>query len=58
MSYMNVRCNVCSLEIDEKDVQTHVNTSQHKDNKAKISKKIERGSDLSVVNVWLDSIKQ
>ncbi len=58
MNYMSIRCNVCALEIDEKDVEVHVNSQQHKDNKAKISKKIERGSDLSVVKVWQNSNKQ
>ncbi len=58
MNYMSIRCNVCSLEIDEKDVEVHINTQQHKDNKVKISKKIERGSDLSVVKVWQNSNKQ
>ncbi len=55
---MSIRCNVCLLEIDEKDVEAHVNSQQHRDNKVKISKKIEHGSDLSVVKVWQNSNKQ
>ncbi len=54
---MSFRCNICSLEIDEKDVENHITTPKHMENKTMISKKIERGSDLSVVKVWQNSIK-
>ncbi|MDE1726423.1 MAG: hypothetical protein KGH89_04075 [Thaumarchaeota archaeon] len=52
---MNLRCNICSEEIEEKEMENHVNTQQHKDNKSKISKINENSSDISVVKMWRDS---
>ncbi|MDE1826275.1 MAG: hypothetical protein KGH83_01625 [Thaumarchaeota archaeon] len=52
---MSLRCNICSQEIDEKEMENHVNTQQHKDNKLKISKPNESGSDISVVKMWYSS---
>ncbi len=53
---MSQRCNICSLDVDEKEIESHLSSLQHIDNKAKLSKKIERGSDLSVVKVWQKSL--
>lgn len=53
---MAPRCNICSQDVDEKQVESHVDSTQHKENKAKLSKKIESGSDLSVVKVWQSSL--
>ncbi|MFZ1076581.1 MAG: hypothetical protein WAN47_04020 [Nitrosotalea sp.] len=52
---LNLRCNICSQEIDEKEVESHVNMQQHKENKLKISKPNESGSDISVVKMWYNS---
>lgn len=53
---MAPRCNICSQDVDEKQLESHVDSVQHKENKAKLSKKIEKGSDLSVVKVWQSSL--
>ncbi|MGI0101589.1 MAG: hypothetical protein ACREA7_03215 [Nitrosotalea sp.] len=52
---MNLRCNICSQEIDENEMEAHVNTQQHKENRLKISKPNENGSDTSVVKMWHNS---
>ena len=53
---MAPRCNICSQDVDENQVEGHVDSAQHKENKAKLSKKSEKGSDLSVVKVWQSSL--
>jgi hypothetical protein len=55
---MNLYCNICSQEIDEKEMESHVNTRQHNENKSKISKTNERGSANSVVKMWQNSLKE
>ncbi|MGI0046959.1 MAG: hypothetical protein ACREBB_07210 [Nitrosotalea sp.] len=52
---MAIRCNICALEIDEKELEGHLDTPQHKENKSKISKTSEQGSDASVVKTWYRS---
>ncbi|MDE1766929.1 MAG: hypothetical protein KGI27_11775 [Thaumarchaeota archaeon] len=52
---MSIRCNICLQDIDEKETESHVNTPQHIENKAKIAKRSEKGSDASVVKVWQSS---
>ncbi|MDE1842089.1 MAG: hypothetical protein KGH95_00400 [Thaumarchaeota archaeon] len=52
---MGLRCNICSKEINENDVIVHIDTTEHKDNKSKISTS-GKGSDKSVANMWLKSL--
>ncbi|MDE1763507.1 MAG: hypothetical protein KGH88_04585 [Thaumarchaeota archaeon] len=42
-------------EIDEKETESHVNSLQHIENKAKLARKNEKGSDASVVKAWQSS---
>jgi hypothetical protein len=53
---MSLRCNVCSINIDEKDVDSHINTPKHLENKSKISTN-GKGLDKSVANLWHNSLK-
>jgi hypothetical protein len=55
---MTLHCNICSQEIDEKEIENHINTMQHKKNKSNISKTNERDSGNSVVKKWQDSLKE
>lgn len=55
---LTLRCNICSQEIDEKELESHLNTLQHKDNKTRLGEKIDKGSDASVVKVWLSSFNK
>ncbi len=55
---MTLRCNICSQDIDEKEVESHVNTLQHKENKARLGRIKETGSGASVVKVWLESFNK
>ncbi|WP_165776433.1 hypothetical protein [Candidatus Nitrosotalea bavarica] len=52
---MNLRCNVCSIEIDEKEVDSHIGTPQHLENKSKISTN-GKGLDKSVTDMWYKSL--
>ncbi|MDE1844719.1 MAG: hypothetical protein KGI10_05245 [Thaumarchaeota archaeon] len=51
---MNVRCNICSIEIDESEVESHITTPKHLENKSKISTN-SNGLDKSVAAMWLKS---
>jgi hypothetical protein len=53
---MGQRCNICSQEVDDVQVDSHLNSPHHKENKVKLSKKIEKGSDWSIVKVWQNSL--
>ena len=53
---VSIRCNVCSINIDEKDVDSHISTSKHLENKSKISTN-GKGLDKSVSNMWHNSLK-
>ncbi|VVC05774.1 Uncharacterised protein [uncultured archaeon] len=53
---MNLRCNICSQDIDEKEIENHVSSKQHEENKSKISGTNPKGSDNSVVKMWLKSL--
>ncbi len=55
---MTLRCNICSQNIEENEVEIHINTQQHKESKAKIDKIGNKGSDASVVKVWLASFNK
>jgi hypothetical protein len=55
---LNLRCNICSQEIDEKEIENHVKTEQHKENKSKISGSNGKGSDNSVVKMWQSSLQE
>lgn len=54
---MTLRCNICSQEIEEKDLEAHLNLQQHKENKERLAKRIEKGLDVSIVGKWLESVK-
>lgn len=54
---MNVRCNICLRNIDESEIESHTSTTEHKENKTKISKMIENGSNVSIVNAWHDMLQ-
>ena len=49
---MNLRCNICSQDIDEKEVENHIASKQHQENKTKIPSLHSNGSDNSVVKMW------
>ncbi|HEU5221550.1 MAG TPA: hypothetical protein VFU58_05770 [Candidatus Nitrosotalea sp.] len=51
---MSVRCNICSIEIDEPEVETHIVTQKHLENKSKISIN-SNGAGKSVASMWLKS---
>jgi len=51
---LNVRCNICSTEIDETEVESHITAQNHLENKSKISTN-SKGSDKSVAVMWLKS---
>ena len=53
---MSLRCNVCSINIDENDVEFHISTPKHLENKSKISTN-GKGLDKSVANLWYNSLK-
>lgn len=53
---MSLRCNICSIDIDEKDVEIHITTPKHLENKSKISTN-GKGLDKSVTNMWHSSLK-
>jgi len=57
-SHIMVRCNICSQDIDEKEVDSHINTPQHKENKERLGKIKTTGSNTSVVKVWQDSFNK
>jgi len=53
---LNFRCNICSQDIDEKEVENHASSKQHQENKSKIPGTNAKGSDNSVISVWLKSL--
>ena len=55
---MALRCNICSQEIEEKDLGAHLESQQHADNRAKLGKKIEGGLGVSIVGKWLESTRE
>jgi len=55
---LNLRCNICSQDIDEKEIENHVKTQQHKKEKTKISGTNGKGIDNSVVKMWLKSLQE
>ncbi|MDE1831853.1 MAG: hypothetical protein KGI02_05715 [Thaumarchaeota archaeon] len=52
---MSLLCNICVTEINEKEVESHINTPAHLENKSKISTS-EKGLDRSVATIWLKSL--
>ncbi|MDE1828749.1 MAG: hypothetical protein KGI25_00345 [Thaumarchaeota archaeon] len=52
---MALRCNICSQNVDESEVESHINSAQHKESKTRLAKIENKGSDSSVVKVWLSS---
>ena len=53
---MALRCNICSLEIGEDEVESHVATQKHLENKERLAKAKDAGSDESVVRAWKESL--
>ncbi len=53
---MNLRCNICSQDIDEKEVENHASSKQHQENKSKVPSTNIKSSDNSVVKMWLKSL--
>lgn len=53
---MTLRCNICSQNVEEAQVEDHVNSQQHKDSKARLGKIENKGSGLSVAKVWAQSL--
>jgi hypothetical protein len=54
---MTLRCNICSTEIDEADVESHIISQIHLENKSKTST-IGKGQGDSVANLWHNSLRQ
>ncbi len=52
---MTVRCNICNVDIDEKEVDGHIKSVQHEQNKTKISSS-SSGLEISVVKTWRNSL--
>ena len=53
---MSLLCNICATEINENDVEAHIVTPQHIENKARISP-TGKGLDKSVASMWLKSFR-
>jgi len=51
---MSLHCNICVTEINENDVESHINSPAHLENKSKIST-TGKGLDKSVASMWLKS---
>jgi len=45
------------LDVDEKKIEEHVNSEQHKDNKSKIPSANTTSSGNSVVEMWYKSLQ-
>ena len=52
---MTVRCNICNIDIDEKNVDEHIKFGQHEQNKTKISSS-SAGLEISVIKTWRNSL--
>ncbi len=52
---MSLHCNICVTEINENEVESHINTPEHLENKSKISTS-GKGLDKSVATIWLKSL--
>lgn len=52
---MSLLCNICVIEINENEVESHINTQGHLENKSKISTS-GKGLDKSVATIWLKSL--
>ena len=50
---MTLRCNICSQNVDEKDVESHIDTQQHKESKSRLGSAHRGGSGPSIVRAWL-----
>ncbi len=53
---MALRCNICSVELEEKDVENHIASSSHKENRERLAKAKDTGSDASVAKAWMGSL--
>ena len=53
-----IYCNMCSTEIDDKEIEKHVTSEQHQLNKRKAlhSKMVEYANHKSLVQIWLESL--
>jgi hypothetical protein len=53
-----IYCNICSTEIDEKEIEKHVTSEQHQLNKKKTlhPKMVEYVNHKSLVQTWLESL--
>ncbi len=56
---MDARCNICSLDLDEKDIEAHLKDMQHQSNKKSMldSKNMENTAGESVIKMWLESLE-
>lgn len=56
---MSIRCNICSLDLDEKDIEAHLKDIQHQSNKKSIldSKGKENKNGKSLIEIWLESLE-
>ena len=56
---MSIRCNICSLDLDEKDIEAHLKDRQHQSNKKSIldSKGKENTNGESLIKIWLESLE-
>jgi hypothetical protein len=52
---MAVHCNICNIDIDEKDVDIHIKSGQHEQNKKSISSN-DSGLEISVAKTWRNSL--
>ncbi len=51
---LNLRCNICSVDVDEKEIESHIVTEKHIANKSKVPP-VQESSTKSVISMWYNS---
>ena len=59
MTMLSISCNICSVDLEEKDIDAHIKDALHQSNKKIIlySKDDENKNGQSLIKTWLDSLK-
>jgi len=54
---LSLYCNICSADVDEKNIDAHINDKAHQQNKRKIldEKNKEDENPKSVIQIWSES---
>jgi len=55
---LNFHCNICTVDVDEKKIEAHLNSKEHQLNKRRILDTKEKGEEnpKGVVQIWLESL--